>query len=920
VRSIAAALTVGATIAITPVGAAPAAGSPDALAANCTQSQQTVTCSFTYTGAEQQFTVPADVHAVAVAAVAAAGGGSGPGAGGTAGATVAATPGSTLFVEVGGSAAQGGFNGGGAAGTAVVTGGAGGGGGASDVRTVSCGVTCPGTDASLNSRLVVAGGGGGSGAVGPHAALGAGGSGGRNGAAGANGTAGTDDPSGDAGGGPGLSGKATKGGAFGGGGTAAAGGTDGTDGTAGTPGQGGSGGGGTANTSAGGGGGGWFGGGGGGGGAGRVGDQAGGGGGGGGSSHVPAGGATNVATAGTPGSATRSPADAPADASVTISYSLPEITITAPANGAVYPQTASVPATYSCAEAPPAPAIATCAGPVASGSPIDMTPGHHTFTVTATDTAGDTASQTASYDVVAPPAAAISSPATGGTYTVGQHVPTQFSCTEAANGPGIATCSDSTGASAAPTPPAASKTGTGVLDTSAPGSHTYTVTAMSADGMSTQASIAYTVTTPTTPTLTNVGVSGSTITTGKRGDITFTVDQPATVAFAIAPMLAGTLGTHGAIDGYLGFGKPETSGSRSCTALPTGEGRPSLKAKPAVYADLSFKEPKLFFSAVAPPPSVPTRKQVPKTFPTPPHGLVSEPACRTPGDFLRIAAVSLPAGSHVARWGGAVAARALPAGTYELTAQATTPSGHTSTIATAFLVIKTPTAPKISTFVVTQTKKLLPGSLPTGETSNNDISMVWSDTQASSALLELVKDVPGTSHRGRCTATFSKKLFGKRLSAKLQSIWTSNGDSFPFADVAPLRLPTTAAAGHVCPIGTVKNPILTHLDRPGKRPPNGKLTTCRLQSRCQGQKSPPENVVSWNLTAGDASVADGQYEVNLGVRNAAGQGSSDQAKLVLGRQSNKSGQLSTFCQGHKAACGLIWSPSKNPFPGSLPPE
>jgi len=137
--------------------------------------------TFTYTGSEQDYTVPAGVSAVTITAVGAPGGtGAVGGAAGRNGASVTATvplpPGtSTLYVEVGGagmtatsdlSPTAGGFNGGGSG----EIGGTG--GGASDVRTCSMS-TC--TDLNANdTRLVVAGGGGG----------GAGGCGGAGGAAG----------------------------------------------------------------------------------------------------------------------------------------------------------------------------------------------------------------------------------------------------------------------------------------------------------------------------------------------------------------------------------------------------------------------------------------------------------------------------------------------------------------------------------------------------------------------------------------------------------------------------------------------------------------------------------------------------------------------------------------------------------------
>jgi len=142
------------------LSALPAAAAPPAA----------TTVSFSYTGAEQTWTVPANARAVMVEAWGAQGGSSHKGLGGRGGyakATVAVTPGEILRVYVGGqgsyytsSAAAdalvgGGWNGGGHTrnGTSIYNTG-GGGGGASDVRQGGTGLT---------DRKVVASGGGGGG-------------------------------------------------------------------------------------------------------------------------------------------------------------------------------------------------------------------------------------------------------------------------------------------------------------------------------------------------------------------------------------------------------------------------------------------------------------------------------------------------------------------------------------------------------------------------------------------------------------------------------------------------------------------------------------------------------------------------------------------------------------------------------------
>ena len=166
-----------------------------AAAESCTTTAGTTTCTFASTGLEDTFLVPDGVSTIHVVATGAPGAPSvfTPTSPGGLGAQVsgdlAVTPGDTLYVNVGGAptfvadtcfagnggnACVGGFNGGGSGGRF-----AGGGGGASDVREISRAEA-----GSLDSRLIVAGGGGGAGPNATCAATGTRNPGGAGGAAG----------------------------------------------------------------------------------------------------------------------------------------------------------------------------------------------------------------------------------------------------------------------------------------------------------------------------------------------------------------------------------------------------------------------------------------------------------------------------------------------------------------------------------------------------------------------------------------------------------------------------------------------------------------------------------------------------------------------------------------------------------------
>ena len=91
--------------------------------------------------------------------------------------------------------------------------------------------------------------------------------------------------------------------------------------------------------------------------------------------------------------------------SKTVTYTVadqsgPSITITTPADGAVYSRGQRVVADYSCADQPGGSGVATCNGTVPDGEPVDTSGlGSHSFTVTATDGAGNSVSKTVTYSV-----------------------------------------------------------------------------------------------------------------------------------------------------------------------------------------------------------------------------------------------------------------------------------------------------------------------------------------------------------------------------------------------------------------------------------------------------------------------------------------------------------------------------------------
>jgi autotransporter-associated beta strand protein len=148
-----------------------------------------------------------------------------------------------------------------------------------------------------------------------------------------------------------------------------------------------------------------------------------------------------------------------------------------------------------------------------TGSPIMVTGLRggttYTFTVTATNVIGASApSASASATTPRLVNASISSPGTGHSYALGQQVSTRFSCTGVISG-ALTSCKDSNGATS----------GSGKLNTSTPGRHTYVVTATASDGSGETASLSYTVSASNQFTLSKIAAHA-------HGLITFTVKLP----------------------------------------------------------------------------------------------------------------------------------------------------------------------------------------------------------------------------------------------------------------------------------------------------------------------------------------------------------------------------------------------------------
>lgn len=210
----------------------------------------------------------------------------------------------------------------------------------------------------------------------------------------------------------------------------------------------------------------------------------------------------------------------------------PSETISTPASGATYTQGQSLTASYSCTASTPG--TPSCAGTVADGSPVDTsTVGPHQFSVSATDANAVTTTATSTYTVVAPPAIAISGVNDGATYSQGQAISAQVTCTTSAPIT-IASCS------------APSK-----IDTAAPGTYTYQAVATDSNGVRSTRTVTYEVVAPPQVTIT-APANGAYLLLGEHVIASYNCKPvaPATIVSCTGPLPTGSrvsttkLGSH----------------------------------------------------------------------------------------------------------------------------------------------------------------------------------------------------------------------------------------------------------------------------------------------------------------------------------------------------------------------------------------
>lgn len=179
------------------------------------------------------------------------------------------------------------------------------------------------------------------------------------------------------------------------------------------------------------------------------------------------------------------PSDEPTDTAA------PVISVISPVAGADIVLGAALSASFSCADENGGSGLASCAGTVANGAPLDTSViGDKSFTVTATDNAGNTAFRTVSYRVVPPassdttdPTISVVSPVAGAETVQGTALNAAFTCADESGGSGVASCVGTVANGAA-------------LNTSAVGEKSFTVTATDNAGNTGTRTVSYRVVWP----------------------------------------------------------------------------------------------------------------------------------------------------------------------------------------------------------------------------------------------------------------------------------------------------------------------------------------------------------------------------------------------------------------------------------------
>jgi hypothetical protein len=179
----------------------------------------------------------------------------------------------------------------------------------------------------------------------------------------------------------------------------------------------------------------------------------------------------------------------------------PTVTLTTPAEGAVYERGEQVAAAYACADEASGSGIDTCVGDVPKGADVDTsTLGEHSFTVTATDKAGNDASAVAHYTVVdvTAPRITLATPSQGVTHDLGQQVAASYSCADEDGGSGLASCTGTVANGAA-------------IDTSSVGEKSFTVNATDNAGNPASQTVTYRVVDRAGPEITLTSPAGGAV-------------------------------------------------------------------------------------------------------------------------------------------------------------------------------------------------------------------------------------------------------------------------------------------------------------------------------------------------------------------------------------------------------------------------